>query len=761
MSPRGHLRWKAASPQQDLESSHACPAYLDTNLRGGLQATSSAVTAPAGSGAAQALTKLANKSSSVAAISPVKLPYHDTQPRAASQPPHCAVAPAPCRASDQVGACAVTAQALSPVLTTCMGRGMLVSASAATLPAPGVSPLVDRVRLYSPPAVPSRSARQLDRNPPSSAQRMPLLLSSPQAPHTSSPQVVVQMPSVGTGHLGCSQRPWLAYTGKKARQVLAGRLAVTALSCRCQGGGDSRRSDEGSVAWAAEGGGQLLLQGIRWIFSDVGVPPPPLDAPTLCVLMRDFEMRFPGLPPGWQVEPLHCAQGAQHVCSLLFELASNEAAWSPVAPGLAVPVLQTDIGEGCGEGCAPRWTDAYWSRIADVKRVLREQVVDASSSSGYTARNDTSPAAPQTLAARLFKQADARGLGMLSWQAGEIQSYVKLFFEAHGLPAPFCPAAVWYQFVRASGAGPAAVLGESQAASLVKRLLECISSEADTALSVGKKTADAIIAVSLDAEASTAAAGASKIPSAGPHFRLAAEQSQSSTSERYSVSLLPSREGEMEGTVACFVDQEHKPLPLAQNIPASASVSSSREAMAEGRRGCLIADWHQTTADRESVSISGSIGLRQSDSCIAGRDSDPCGATVAGTASPSHSSLVAGRRGDAQPSHPLHQLLSSRGKPALPAIESQSDEGEPELFRSVSFPRGDDPCSANSGVLVLASQQLPPLPSIYADGPTLGFVDKTSRPAEAVISNSSSSSSSNRCKSRKLTSLCFLMVVQT
>jgi len=183
---------------------------------------------------------------------------------------------------------------------------------------------------------------------------------------------------------------------------------------------------------------RLLQHAIRCVFEAEGLPPPPLDPPTLDVLIRDFEFKLVTVEPGWLNDPLRCAQCAQHICSLVFELASGERYLVPVAPGVSVPVrvkpdVQCDTSDGTiRDDHGPNWPGAYAPFLGRIRTAL----------SAWSAE-------PQRAARnRAFCRSVASGGSMLRWRVGEVQRFARAIFEENGMPVPQCPIEVWYQLFR-------------------------------------------------------------------------------------------------------------------------------------------------------------------------------------------------------------------------------------------------------------------------------------------------------------------------
>mmetsp|Transcript_15944 Transcript_15944/g.34904 ORF Transcript_15944/g.34904 Transcript_15944/m.34904 type:complete len:666 (+) Transcript_15944:251-2248(+) len=168
-------------------------------------------------------------------------------------------------------------------------------------------------------------------------------------------------------------------------------------------------------------------------------------------------MQAPQLPQSWQDDPSLCAQCAQHICAVLFELASGERVLVPVAPERCLPLAVSVLeAEGCRD--AEKWPAAFAEHIANIQEVL------AAWGDGDVWR--------QHLVRPLVMQVARSTPGVLHWYAGEVQKMGELFLEVCGLPEPHCPAAVWYQLVRECGGGSRATLDDGQATLLVRTLLE-------------------------------------------------------------------------------------------------------------------------------------------------------------------------------------------------------------------------------------------------------------------------------------------------
>lgn len=198
---------------------------------------------------------------------------------------------------------------------------------------------------------------------------------------------------------------------------------------------------------------RLLMRAIRWVFAAVGLPPPPLDKPTLRVLVRDFEMQFPELPSCWDEDPGRCAQCAQHICAVLFELACGERNLAAVGPGQSVPV-PSRRSWAAADGVSENWFGVYAPLLGNVSQAL-------------ASLNDVEKMQELKL---LFWQCGTSPGAALQWRLGEVQRFSGLLFEAHLLPPPACPNAVWYQLVREQDVGIGGVLEESESVAFARCL---------------------------------------------------------------------------------------------------------------------------------------------------------------------------------------------------------------------------------------------------------------------------------------------------
>lgn len=203
----------------------------------------------------------------------------------------------------------------------------------------------------------------------------------------------------------------------------------------------------------------LLLRAIRWVFAAVGLPAPPLDQQTLCVLVRDFEMHHEGLRAGWEVEPETCARCAQHVCALLFELAGGKRVLVPISPGRCLPIA------------AERLKD-----FRDVERWFLEYAPLKDSVAAAIDLWSKDPASQSQVIRGLFRRVDRSSTGLIAWRDGEVLRLVRLCLAAYGLPALQCPSAILYQLIRDVGAGPQARLDETHAVMLIRHLMETLRS---------------------------------------------------------------------------------------------------------------------------------------------------------------------------------------------------------------------------------------------------------------------------------------------
>lgn len=224
---------------------------------------------------------------------------------------------------------------------------------------------------------------------------------------------------------------------------------------------DTARARQAQKPSEAAFSSHVLQSAIDCVFLAIGLPPPPLDPATLCVLARDFEMENPSLPMKWQEDAACCARCAQHVCVLLFDLASGDRVLVPVAPGRGVPVAEkTLITEECAE--AEDWPLQY-APACGVQGPVR-QVLAAWGDGDSWRRQVLRP---------LFRQIDKKGTGLLNWRVGDVKQFMEFFLQAAcGLAPPRCPSAVWYQLVRECGSGIRAGLNEEQAAFLARTFLE-------------------------------------------------------------------------------------------------------------------------------------------------------------------------------------------------------------------------------------------------------------------------------------------------
>lgn len=200
---------------------------------------------------------------------------------------------------------------------------------------------------------------------------------------------------------------------------------------------------------------QMLLRAIRWVFAAFGLPPPPLDPPTLRVLVRDFEMQQLEMGANWQTNPTCCAQCARHVCAMLFELASGERALVPVACGKSVPVSTMVLED---EHIHEDWFLAYASSVEDIRGLL-------------LAWDDEEH---QQRIQWIFRTFVRAGADRLQWGVGDVVKFAHHVFALLKLPPLQCPAAVIYQLARDCESGMGADLDETKAVHFARHLLDTI-----------------------------------------------------------------------------------------------------------------------------------------------------------------------------------------------------------------------------------------------------------------------------------------------
>lgn len=168
--------------------------------------------------------------------------------------------------------------------------------------------------------------------------------------------------------------------------------------------------------------------------------------PTMKVLIRDFEMQNEDLPVDWESKMSCCGRCAQHITSVLSELAEGTQILIPLEPsGPSVPVPRTGR-----EG--PFWYQAYEG--------YQELVVEALSRSNADSVH------------RFFQDSSCAMHGLLTWRLGEVQGFLRLCFTALGLPAPKCHPAVWYQLIREVTDDLAARINEEQSLQLLRLVLQ-------------------------------------------------------------------------------------------------------------------------------------------------------------------------------------------------------------------------------------------------------------------------------------------------
>eukprot|EP00427_Karlodinium_veneficum_P021308 CAMPEP_0169097994 /NCGR_PEP_ID=MMETSP1015-20121227/19805_1 /TAXON_ID=342587 /ORGANISM="Karlodinium micrum, Strain CCMP2283" /LENGTH=1137 /DNA_ID=CAMNT_0009158815 /DNA_START=33 /DNA_END=3446 /DNA_ORIENTATION=- len=200
---------------------------------------------------------------------------------------------------------------------------------------------------------------------------------------------------------------------------------------------------------------QMLLRAIRWVFAAFGLPPPPLDPPTLRVLVRDFEMQQLEIGANWQASPTCCAHCARHVCAVLFELASGERTLVPVADGKSVPVSTQSLGE---DHIQEDWFLAYASCLEEIHELL----------AAWDSEQQ------QRRIRWLLRRVAPGNTNQLQWQGGDVSQFAKQLFTLLKLPSLQCPSAVLYQLVRDCETGIGAELDEIKAAQFGRYMLETV-----------------------------------------------------------------------------------------------------------------------------------------------------------------------------------------------------------------------------------------------------------------------------------------------
>lgn len=205
---------------------------------------------------------------------------------------------------------------------------------------------------------------------------------------------------------------------------------------------------------------QLLQRAISWVFAAAQLPPPPLDEPAQCILVRDFEMQNPDLRNDWEEDCDTCAQCAQHICSIFFEMMTRERLAVPIFPGRIVPVPVNVASLADGASIDKEWYLKYsYLKVALLKAVHLYQ---------------SQPQTQNQLLRSVFRKMELPANGSISWKDGQVLGFVQKALATYGLPAPDVPDAIWYQLSRDVGADIQGNLTEVQAVELVRRLLETI-----------------------------------------------------------------------------------------------------------------------------------------------------------------------------------------------------------------------------------------------------------------------------------------------
>lgn len=178
----------------------------------------------------------------------------------------------------------------------------------------------------------------------------------------------------------------------------------------------------------------------------------------MCIFVRDFEMRTPGLRLSWKEEQEPCARCAQHVLALLFELAHGGRVLIPISPGRSLP-----LSDGSGvEKAAATWPLRFAEHRGCVAVAKKMWTRDA----GQQGR----------ILLDLLRGLKTSHPGLLDVRAGEVREFARVSLRSYGLPVPDCPTAIWYQLVRDVGGSVEGKLNATQAIQLVRHLLEVIES---------------------------------------------------------------------------------------------------------------------------------------------------------------------------------------------------------------------------------------------------------------------------------------------
>mmetsp|Transcript_160124 Transcript_160124/g.292367 ORF Transcript_160124/g.292367 Transcript_160124/m.292367 type:complete len:857 (-) Transcript_160124:104-2674(-) len=213
----------------------------------------------------------------------------------------------------------------------------------------------------------------------------------------------------------------------------------------------------------------LLLKAVCRKLQAAYLPLWPLQRQRLAVLVRDWELVSVYAEKAWQDDNAACVMCASYICQLLRDLAHGTRRMVPVAPGLELPVTVSSLEPG---GRAENWPFAFAPFLDKIRSLLADW--------------DEQPErlCPQPKLQELYLMVASGIDDVLFWNLGDVQRFGCLFCQVSGLPAPKCPASVWYQLFRDCDGGARTSLCLETAAKFARHLLERILSFFGSSLEV-------------------------------------------------------------------------------------------------------------------------------------------------------------------------------------------------------------------------------------------------------------------------------------